>query len=138
MSEAPAAPTEKAARSFRAYWALAALALGLVLGLFADSWRPSTHEAALSVASFIGTLWLNGLKMTVIPLVVTLLVTGVAKSAEAARAGKIAARSVVWIVIVCTISAVFGALVMLLLTHAFPLPPSTAEGLRGALVGVEQ
>ena len=138
MSEAPAAPTEKAARSFRAYWALAALALGLVLGLFADSWRPSTHEAALSVASFIGTLWLNGLKMTVIPLVVTLLVTGVAKSAEAARAGKIAARSVVRIVIVCTISAVFGALVMLLLTYAFPLPPSTAEGLRGALVGVEQ
>ena len=138
MSEPIAEPTEKAAKSFRAYWALAALALGLVLGLFAGSWAAGTHDAVLSVASFVGTLWLNGLKMTVIPLVVTLLVTGVAKSAEAARAGKIAARSVMWIVIVCTISAVFGALVMLLLTHAFPLPPSTAEGLRGALAGIEQ
>ena len=138
MSEATAAPTQQAARSFRAYWALAALALGLVLGLFAGSWPASTHDAALSVASFIGTLWLNGLKMTVIPLVVTLLVTGVAQSAEAARAGKIAARSVTWIVIVCTISALFGAIAMLLLTHAFPLPQSTAEALSGALVGVEQ
>ena len=138
MSETIAAPTEKGARSFRAYWALAALVAGLLLGLFADSWPAATHEAALSITSFVGTLWLNGLKMTVIPLVVTLLVTGVAKSAEAARAGKIAARSVLWIVIVCTISAVFGAAVMLLLTQMFPLPHSTAEGLRHALAGVDQ
>ena len=138
MNGTTAASTEKAARSFRAYWALAALVVGLLLGLFAGAWPAGSRDAALSVASFIGTLWLNGLKMTVIPLVVTLLVTGVARSAEAARAGKIAARSVMWIVIVCTVSAVFGALVMLLLTHAFPLPQPTAEGLRGALAGIEQ
>jgi Na+/H+-dicarboxylate symporter len=138
LSGTTAASTEKAARSFRAYWALAALVVGLLLGLFAGAWPAGSRDAALSVASFIGTLWLNGLKMTVIPLVVTLLVTGVARSAEAARAGKIAARSVMWIVIVCTVSAVFGALVMLLLTHAFPVPQPTAEGLRGALAGIEQ
>lgn len=138
MSETAAPPVEKAARSFRAYWALGALVAGLFLGLFADSLQPVVREAALAIASFVGTLWLNGLKMTVIPLVVTLLVTGVAKSAEAARAGRIAARSVMWIVIVCTISAVFGAVVMLLLTHLFPIGQSTAEGLRAALAGVEQ
>ena len=138
MSDTTAASTEKAARSFRAYWALAALFAGLVLGLSADAWSAGAHDAALSVASFVGTLWLNGLKMTVIPLVVTLLVTGVAKSAEAARAGRIAARSVMWIVIVCTVSAIFGAVATLLLTHAFPLPPSTADALRGALVSIEQ
>jgi Na+/H+-dicarboxylate symporter len=138
LSGTTAASTEKAARSFRAYWALAALVVGLLLGLFAGAWPAGSRDAALSVASFIGTLWLNGLKMTVIPLVVTLLLTGVGCRAEAARAGKIAARSVMWIVIVCTVSAVFGALVMLLLTHAFPLPQPTAEGLRGALAGIEQ
>ena len=138
MSETTAAPTERAAKSFSGYWTLAGLALGLVLGWFADSWPADSHETALSLASFIGTLWLDGLKMTVIPLVVTLLVTGVAKSAEAARGGRIAARSVMWVVIVCTISAVFGAVAMLLLTHMFPLAQSTAEGLRQALVGVEQ
>ena len=138
MSEATAAPTEKAARSFRAYWALGALVAGLLLGLIADARFAGAHDGALSVASFIGSLWLNGLKMTVIPLVVTLLVTGVARSAEAARAGKIAARSVVCIVVVCTVSAIFGAVVMLLLTSAFPLPHATAEGLRGALAAIEQ
>jgi Na+/H+-dicarboxylate symporter len=138
LSDPEAAPAEKAAKSFSGYWTLAALAVGLVLGWFADSWPANSHGAALSLASFIGTLWLDGLKMTVIPLVVTLLVTGVAKSAEAARGGRIAARSVMWAIIVCTISAVFGAVVMLLLTHLFPLAPSTAEGLRHALVGVEQ
>lgn len=138
MSKAVSAPTEKAARSFRAYWALAALIAGLLLGLSADSLSTGAHDAAVSIASFIGTLWLNGLKMTVIPLVVTLLVIGVAKSAEAARAGRVAARSVMWIVIVCTISAVFGAVVTVLLTHLFPLQASTAEALRAALAGIEQ
>jgi Na+/H+-dicarboxylate symporter len=83
-------------------------------------------------------LWLNALKMTVIPLVVALLVTGIAKSAEAALGGRIAGRSVLWIVIVCTASAVFGALMIILLTHLFPLPRGTAESLQAALAGVEQ
>jgi Na+/H+-dicarboxylate symporter len=83
-------------------------------------------------------LWLNALKMTVIPLVVALLVTGIAKSAEAALGGRIAGRSVMWIVIVCTASAIFGALTIILLTHLFPLGRTTAEGLQAALAGVEQ
>src|SRR5690349_4255364 len=95
------------------------------------------RDDALGVASFVGTLWLNALKMTVIPLVVALLVVGIAKSAEAAHAGRIAGRSVLWIVIICTASAVFGTLCILLLTHLFPLPRATAEGLQGALAGIE-
>ena len=83
------------------------------------------------------TLWLNALKMTVIPLVVALLVVGISKSAEAAHAGRIAGRSVIWIAIICTVSAVFGALMILLLTRLFPLPRETAAGLQTALAGIE-
>jgi Na+/H+-dicarboxylate symporter len=93
---------------------------------------------ALSVASFVGTLWLNALKMTVIPLVVALLVVGIAKSAEAAQAGRIAGRSVLWIVIICSVSAIFGAVATVVLTHAFPLSRETAQLLQGALASVEQ
>ena len=137
MSEAPGA-TEKPARSFRAYWAVGALVVGLVLGIAADRLSPSGRDDALATASFVGTLWLNGLKMTVIPLVITLLVVGIAKSAEAARGGRIAATTVFWVVIICTVSAVFGAIVTLLLTRIFPLSQSVAESLRGALSAVEQ
>jgi proton glutamate symport protein len=123
---------------FAAYYTLAALVAGLVLGLSGNKLEPGVHDSALRIAGFVGTLWLNGLKMTVIPLVVTLLVTGVARSAEAARGGRIAGRSVVWIVVMCTTSAIFGALMMLLLTRLFPLARATAQGLQSGLAGVEQ
>jgi Na+/H+-dicarboxylate symporter len=135
---ATATAPESGARGLRAYWALAGLVAGLVAGALADRLQPDIHTGALGVAGFIGTLWLNALKMTVIPLVVALLVTGIAKSAEAAQAGRIAGRSVLWIVIICTASAVFGAVATLLLTSLFPLSRVTAQGLQAALAGVEQ
>ena len=139
MSKAPAAAKKaKAAPSFRAYYALAALVVGLALGALAGGLSEVARETTLGVAGFIGTLWLNALKMTVIPLVVALLIVGIAKSAEAALGGRIAGRSVVWIVAVCTASAVFGALAIIFLTRAFPLSPDTAGGLQAALAGVEQ
>ncbi|MGE5562763.1 MAG: dicarboxylate/amino acid:cation symporter [Bacillota bacterium] len=136
-SKAAAADRKEGGRGFRAYWALAGLVAGLLLGMLAGRLAPGVRDGALGVAGFVGTLWLNALKMTVIPLVVTLLVTGIARSAEAAQGGRVAARSVLWIVIICTVSAVFGALVMLLLTHLFPLARDTAQALQGALAGVE-
>ena len=139
MSKAPrAARSGKPGGGFRAYWALAALLVGLALGAVADGLAAGARETLLAVASFVGTLWLNALKMTVIPLVVALLVVGIAKSAEAALGGRIAGRSVLWIVIVCTASAVLGALAILLLTQLFPLPRGTAGALQAALTGLEQ
>jgi Na+/H+-dicarboxylate symporter len=129
--------TEPAGRTFRAYYALAALLLGIAAGMFANH-LGEARSGALAVASFVGTLWLNALKMTVIPLVVALLIVGIAKSAEAAHAGRVAGRSVLWIVILCTASAVFGAVAAILLTHAFPLARSTAALLQVALGHVEQ
>jgi Na+/H+-dicarboxylate symporter len=136
LSEAAQAG-EKRGRSFRAYWALAALVLGLIGGSFATALPAPLHTGVIGTAGFVGTLWLNALKMTVIPLVVALLVVGIAKSAEAAHAGRVAGRSVLWIVIICTLSAVFGAVMILLLTHLFPLPRATAAGLQTALAGIE-
>ena len=50
----------------------------------------------------------------------------------------IAGRSVLWIVIICTSSAIFGAAMIMLLTRLFPLPRATAEALQAALAGIEQ
>jgi len=125
-------------RRFRAYWALAALVVGLALGMLAGGLQPEVRGGALTVTGFVGTLWLNALKMTVIPLVVALLIVGVAKGAEAAQGGRVAGRTVLWIVIICTASSAFGALMVLLLTGVFPLPRETAAGLQAALGGIEQ
>jgi proton glutamate symport protein len=131
-------PADETRRSTRAYWPLAALIAGVGLGATSGWMNVEVRAATLGTADFVGTLWLNGLKMTVIPLVVALLVVGVAKSAEAAQGGRIAGRSVLWSVIFCTASAVFGTVSMLVLTRILPLARSTAAALQQALAGVEQ
>ncbi|MBW0006836.1 MAG: cation:dicarboxylase symporter family transporter [Sphingomonas sp.] len=137
MTAAESKP-DKGGGNFRAYYALGALIVGLVAGMMAGDMGQGARDNALGVASFVGTLWLNALKMTVIPLVVALLVVGIAKSAEAAQTGRIAGRSVLWIVIICTASSVFGALAVVGLTEAFPLARGTAALLQQALSHVEQ
>ncbi|HSQ98640.1 MAG TPA: dicarboxylate/amino acid:cation symporter [Sphingomicrobium sp.] len=137
MTSTTEEPAQKPRHRFGAYWTLGALFLGLLAGSFAARFPGPLHDGSISVAGFIGTLWLNALKMTVIPLVVALLVVGIAKSAEAASAGRVAGRSVLWIVIVCTASAIFGAVTILLLTRLFPLPRATAAGLQTALSAIE-
>ena len=138
MSRSKKAKSDGGSSGFKSYWTLGALLIGLALGAWAEGAPSGLRSSTLSIAGFIGTLWLNALKMTVIPLVVALLVVGIAKSREAAMAGRIAGRSVLWIVIVCTASAVFGAIAIVVLTRMFPLPRETAAALRSALAGVEQ
>jgi Na+/H+-dicarboxylate symporter len=119
------------------YWTLAALIAGLLAGTFSVRLPEPVHSGLIETAGFVGQLWLNALKMTVVPLVVALLIVGIAKSAEAAHAGRVAGRSVLWIVIICTLSAVFGAAAIVTLTRLFPLPAETAAGLQKGLGAVE-
>lgn len=138
MSERPEDAAAASVRGGRAYYVLLALVLGLVAGAVAARLGDGLREPALQASNMVGGLWLNALKMTVIPLIVALLVTGVAKGAEAARAGRIAGRTVLWIVIVCTSSAIFGMLMIQFLLGLFPLPQAAAEALRAGLSGIDQ
>jgi proton glutamate symport protein len=116
---------------------LGALFIGLLVGAIAagqgDGWR----DPAVQVAGAIGGLWLDALKMTVIPLIVALLVTGIVGGAEAARQGGVAGRSMAWFAVLLTASAIFGALVMPVLIGLFPLPQAAAVALRAGLAAVD-
>lgn len=138
MSEKAEEAAAQPVKGRRAYWVLLSLVLGLGIGAMAAKLGDGLREPALQTAGLVGGLWLNALKMTVIPLVVALLVVGVARGAEAARAGRIASRAVLWIVIVCTASAVFGMAMIQLLTNLFPLPQAAAQALQVGLAGLEQ
>ncbi|MFN3748953.1 MAG: dicarboxylate/amino acid:cation symporter [Sphingorhabdus sp.] len=112
---------------------LIALGLGLILGISAAAQLPALGDPIAYWLDIVGSLWLNGLRMTVVPLVVALLVTGIVKSAEAARAGPMAARTVTWIVIMMTLSAAMGALLTPFFLSIWPMPAESAEALRSAL-----
>jgi Na+/H+-dicarboxylate symporter len=137
MSETGAASEATASRGSRPYFVLGALVVGLLAGTLAQAAGDGAREPLIQVASYVGGLWLDALKMTVIPLIVALLITGIAAGAEAARAGRIARNSIIWFVIVCTGSAIFGAVMMSLLTSAFPLPESAGQALRTGLAAID-
>jgi Na+/H+-dicarboxylate symporter len=137
VSDRAEAAAAEPVRGARAYWVLTGLVAGLLAGALASGLGDGIREPALQTAGVIGGIWLDALKMTVIPLIVALLVTAIAQGAEALRGGRIAGRSILWFVVVCTASAIFGAIAMPLLLNMFPLPADAAQALRSGLASLD-
>lgn len=112
---------------------LLSLFSGLALGIALAAFAPAAAPGVVAVAKPIGSAWLNGLQMTVMPLVFALLVTGIAATAEAARAGRVAALTIVAVLVVLSTSAAIAAVLTPLLLDVFPLPVDSALALRKAL-----
>src|SRR5689334_20906078 len=97
-----------------------ALALAIVLGLLVAA---SGNSAALRFADLvapIGALWVNAIRMTVIPLIVSLLITGVASTAGSA-VGRLGVRSVIVFVL---LSSLLAVVMIPLITLAFNAMPA--------------
>ena len=137
MSENPETAAARPIRGARSWWMLAALALGLAAGTSIAQLGDGPREPLLRAAVIIGGLWLNALKMTVIPLIVALLVMGIAQGAEAMRAGRLAARTMGWFFAVYLGSAIFGALAITALLGTFPLPGAAMDALRTGLAALD-
>ena len=109
----------------RTLWVLAALVIGLGLGaLLGTSGSPFTPQA-VAIAQPVGDLWLNALKMTIVPLVFAMLFTGIAEAAETAATGGLAARALAVFVVVLLASGAFSMIVSPLLLQVWPV--SSAE-----------
>ncbi|MCB2074928.1 MAG: cation:dicarboxylase symporter family transporter [Novosphingobium sp.] len=107
----------------------AGLAAGLALGIALKG--TSALDPLLAVAEPLGALWLRALKMTILPLVVGLLFTGIIQTAAAARAGATARRALGLIVAVLAAGGVLAAFAMPLLLDIVPVPERAAQALSG-------
>ncbi|WP_288457937.1 cation:dicarboxylase symporter family transporter [uncultured Sphingomonas sp.] len=116
---------------------LVALLAGLFAGIALAALAPAAVPGASAVAEPVGTAWLHALQMTIVPLVVALLVTGVAATAEAARAGRLAGRAIALYVTLLAVSAGIAALLTPLILSIVPLPAASAAALRRALSTAE-
>jgi len=112
---------------------LIALVGGLALGIALANHAPETGAFLLLFTKRIGGAWLHGLQMVIVPLVVALLVIGIAASAEAARAGRIAARALIAFVVILWINTLLSAALVPLLLKLFPLPAAWGDALRASL-----
>ncbi len=114
-----------------AVYILIALILGLVLGVAGagSGWG----EGAASIAGPVGGLWLNALKMTIIPLVVSLLISGITQMAEAAKAGKLALKSVLTFLAILWATTIFAAFFVPFLLSLWPLGSAGQAALKAAM-----
>jgi proton glutamate symport protein len=86
---------------------LAALIAGLLVGAWVQgSGNPGLVSAAHVLKAF-GDLWLNALRMTVVPLVFALLVVGVASVADAAQTGGLVLRAVILFTVLLFLAGVY-------------------------------
>lgn len=112
---------------------LGALAIGIALGMAIGGNAPGVVDGA----DVVGSLWLRGLQMTVVPLVVTLLVTGILRTAQMASAGRLTVRSIATMIALLWASAAMAAIVTPALLAAFPLPEAARAALKGALASAQ-
>jgi Na+/H+-dicarboxylate symporter len=112
---------------------LLALVIGLAAGIASVAAGLAWTPQLIALAEPIGGMWLNALQMTIVPLVVALLITGIAASAKAARASRLAVRALIFFVAFLFLSALTAAVLTPLFLDLFPLPAEAAAGLRAAL-----
>ena len=117
--------------------AFAALVLGLLLGVGAAS---SGSEAALRLVALVepvGTIWINAVRMTVIPLIVSSLVVAVAGAAPR-TVGRLGVRAFALFLAILSATAALTMLVAPPLFDRLAIDPAAAASIRAAAGTVER
>ncbi|HWZ59971.1 MAG TPA: cation:dicarboxylase symporter family transporter, partial [Gemmatimonadaceae bacterium] len=114
---------------------LIALGAALAAGIAVAASGNTTLLGAVNALVPIGTIWVNAIRMTVIPLVVALLITGVASAADVKSLGRIGGRTLlVFVSLLAGLALVVAAIVPFVFTllprnlsGPPPLPAGAAE-----------
>ncbi len=109
-----------------------AVLLGTIAGLIAAAVHSPAADRAVSIVAPLGTIWVNAILMTVVPLVVVNVIVAAASSAEQRNAWRGATGTFGMFVGVVTASAVLcallspGLLALLVSKGGMPVPPAAA------------
>lgn len=106
-----------------------ALLLGFVIGTVfrGQAWFAPVE----AVAGELGSLWLKLLQLTILPLVIGLVVTGISQTLAAAGGGRLARRAVLMFVAVLLFAGTMSAILVPVLLELFPIPAGAVAALSG-------
>jgi len=110
------------------------LAVGILLHLYGPQALHAAYPAIANGAHLIealGDLWLNALQMTVVPLVFSLLITGIASVTDAAATGRLAARAVVLFVVLILCASAYGIVATNSALMLWPVAPGEINAVLG-------
>ena len=116
---------------------LVALILGLAAGAACNALGNASLTVAAGIVEAVGGLWLNLLRMTIVPLVFCLLVTGIVSVANAAATGKLATRAILLFSVGMLIAAIYGTVASQGALSLWPVDPAGASAMRAGAGGVD-
>ncbi|NJD11340.1 MAG: dicarboxylate/amino acid:cation symporter [Gemmatimonadetes bacterium] len=111
---------------------LIGLIAGLAAGALLAAFAPGTAPAIAAWVEPVGLLWVNALRMTVIPLVFAGLVVGAASAHGAGSIGRLGARALGIFLALLAAAAAFTVLVAPALFALLPIDPAAAAGLQAS------
>lgn len=114
---------------------LAGLIAGALLGFALAYLAPDAAATASTLLRPVGRLWLNGLQMTIVPLVVALVIVGVNHASDAAASGRVARRAVLTFLAILVGATTFAALYAPAFLSLLPRDPTLAASLSAAAGG---
>lgn len=117
---------------------LIGLGLGLGVGVAMAALGFTADHSGVTAAEVVGGMWLDALRMTILPLVFSLVVTGVAATAGLAAAGGVTRLSLLLFVVFLLAAAALAAVLVPALLAILPAPPAAAQAFREALGTAEK
>jgi Na+/H+-dicarboxylate symporter len=111
---------------------LIALAAGLALGIGISVSGSPTLARLVPIIEPVGTLWVNAVRMTVIPLVVGAIIVGVTSAPDTKTIGRIGGRALLLFLLLLLLGAVFAAITAPPLLALIQLEPEAVAALRAA------
>jgi proton glutamate symport protein len=111
---------------------LVALIAGLIAGALVRAYAMELAGVA-EVIEAVGGLWLNALRMTVVPLVVSLLITGIGSVADAARTGGLVGRAILLFTGLIFCAAIYGVAATQGLLALWPVERAAADAFVGSV-----
>jgi Na+/H+-dicarboxylate symporter len=109
---------------------LIALAAGTAVGLALSGIDAPYARITVAVAEPIGTLFINAIRMTVIPLVISSLIAGIASSRDATSLARLGTRGFAVFLVLLLASAASAALVAPVVLARVELDPAATTALR--------
>jgi Na+/H+-dicarboxylate symporter len=111
---------------------LVALGAGIAAGVALSLVDPGVSRAIVAVVEPFGTLFVNAIRMTVVPLVVSSLIVGVASTEDRAMLARVGGRGILVFVLLLTLSGGLAALVTPPLMSNLQLDPAAVAQVRAA------
>lgn len=112
------------------WYALAALVAGLLLGAALDATESRALEPLIRLLEPIGTLWVNAVRMTIVPLVFSMLLVAVASSESLASMGRLGGAAFGFFLVTLAAIATYTAILGPMLLGPLEIDPAGAAELR--------